>query len=572
MNLRSFFSTSNLPPANFNLILRKQLQWMLLLRVILYTLLLGITYFFSDLEFAVIVMPNSVLILLLLTVYTVSIISSVILNRLKQNFRKFGILQNILDTIFASVLIYFTGISQSIYTSVYFFSIIAGGLILPRKGGLIAAAASTLLYGTILTLEYTGVAPHYFDTFGLIPTRNLLEIINNFTVKGLTFFLAALLSAMFGMRLATTEEVLSNTIYSFDKLSHLYKNIFDNISTGIITTNDHNIITSANNAARQITGYSSMELIGENLLTIFPTINLKGSTRRQATDYEKKDGTRIRVGYSVTSLHIPEKKPAFVPRISSFEEDSKLITLQDISEIEKLERKIRQGEKLAAIGMMSASIAHDFRNPLTAISGSAQVLAKDFSPSTTIDDKENFELTNIILRESNRLISTISDFLKFARPDTAERQWFSLANCIVEVLQVCKADPLWPATCEIEIDMRPITDIWADEKQFFTVMNHLIQNSVAFCPPGNEKIVIKAEELRISDAKDILKITIADNGSGVADNHKDKIFEPFYTNRTDGTGLGLAIVRQTVEEHKGTIQVAKSDLGGAEFTINLPLI
>ncbi len=290
MNLRSFFSTSNLPPANFNLILRTQLQWMLLLRVILYTLLLGITYFFSDLEFAVIVMPNSVLILLLLIVYTVSIISSVVLNRLKQNLRKYGILQNILDTIFASVLIYFTGISQSIYTSVYFFSIIAGGLILPRKGGLIAAAASTLLYGTILTLEYTGVAPHYFDTFGLIPTRNLLEIINNFTVKGLTFFLAALLSAMFGMRLATTEEVLSNTIYSFDKLSHLYKNIFDNISTGIITTNDHNIITSANNAARQITGYSSMELIGENLLTIFPTINLKGSTRRQATDYEKKDG------------------------------------------------------------------------------------------------------------------------------------------------------------------------------------------------------------------------------------------------------------------------------------------
>lgn len=572
MNFRTMFSAHNQSDANFDLILSKQLQWMLLLRVILYTLLLGITYILSDIEFDIIIMPNSLLILLLLTVYAVSIFSSFILKTLDHNFHKFGIFQNLLDSLFATALIYCTGISQSIYTSVYFFAIISGGLILPRRGGLIAASASTLLYGVILALEYSGNIPNYFNSFNFQPTINFFEILNYFTVKGLTFFLAALLSAMFGFRLTSTEEVLSNTLYSFDKLTHLYKVIFDNIATGIITTNDYNIITSANNAAQHITGYPSTKLIGINLLKVFPTINLKSSAPRQAADFEKLDGAKIRVGYSVTSLHMPEEKPASAATTSVFQEDSKLITLQDISEIEKLERQIRQGEKLAAIGMMSASIAHDFRNPLTAISGSAQVLANEFSPVNAPDNEENLALTRIILRESNRLIITIADFLKFARPDTAERQWFSLKNCIEEVLQVCRADPSWPNSIEIVVDMAPKTDIWADEKQFFTVLNHLIQNSRAFCPPGNEKIIIRAHETNTPNDQESLVISIEDNGTGIEANQEERIFEPFYTKRTDGTGLGLTIVKQTVEEHKGTIAVSVSELGGAKFTITLPLI
>ncbi|HKJ64234.1 MAG TPA: histidine kinase dimerization/phospho-acceptor domain-containing protein, partial [Desulfopila sp.] len=425
---------------DFAAILKKQLLWMLLLRIILYTLLLGISYIISELEFSVIILPNSALILLLLAVYTISIISAFILLRLEENIQKFGFLQSIFDTVFASILIYFTGISSSIFTSVYFFAIIAGGLILPRRGGLIAASASTLLYGAILSLEYLGYIPGYFGTFDFIPMEKAPELVNIFAVKGLTFFLAALLSAMFGMRLVSTEEVLTDTIQSFDKLSHLYKTIFDNIATGIITTDDKNSITSANNAARSITGYTLESLIGRNLIELFPDLERSSRGTRKAMDFAKLDGSRIRIGYSLTSLNTDSytKNPGHG---AQGPEDSKLITLQDISEIEKLESKIRQGEKMAAIGLMSAGIAHDFRNPLTAISGSAQILAEEFNLAETASSDENLELTQIILRESNRLIITIADFLKFARPDRAERKWFSLVGCISEVLQVCRADP-----------------------------------------------------------------------------------------------------------------------------------
>ena len=252
-------------------------------------------------------------------------------------------------------------------------------------------------------------------------------------------------------------------------------------------------------------------------------------------------------------------------------QNCKILTIQDISEIERLEQQMRQAEKLAAIGRISAGIAHDFRNPLTAISGSAQVLANEFCLASSPEQKTNRVLINIILRESNRLTHTISDFLKFARPDTVEREWFSLRKCLDEVIQVSQADPLWPANCTLQIDVDPECSLWADQHQIFTVLSQLIHNALPFCPQGAEHIRIEAEELNISENQGEITLRVADNGTGIEEEHREKIFEPFFTRRIDGTGLGLAIVKQIVMAHHGTIEVGRSDLGGALFTLHLPL-
>lgn len=231
---------------------------------------------------------------------------------------------------------------------------------------------------------------------------------------------------------------------------------------------------------------------------------------------------------------------------------------------------MRQAEKLAAIGMMSAGIAHDFRNPLTAISGSAQVLTTEFSKEGS-ENLINYELADIILREANRMIDTISDFLKFARPEVPSREWFSLKGCLAEVIQVSKADPSWPLSATISVRFAESIDIWADRKMLFTVLNHLIQNALVFCPPGRELIEVNADEIKDSGPTDLVLITVSDNGPGVAEENIEKIFEPFFTSRADGTGLGLAIVRQIVEEHEGEIRVDRSPQGGARFSVYLPL-
>jgi two-component system sensor histidine kinase PilS (NtrC family) len=551
--------------VSVNQILRYQLLWMMVLRIVLYTLLLIISYLFRSGHFNVIVLPTNLLVLLLLVVFLTTIFSAFFLLVYQGNLRKFGFAQNLLDTCFVALLVFFSGSSQSIFTSVFFFPIVAGGLILPRKGGLVAAASATLQYGTILFLEIYGLYPEYLREYLWTSSPNPMMIMNHFAVQGLTFFLAAILSALFGVRLQKTENALTDSLKSFDQLAILYKQIFDNISTGIITVDANNIITSANNAIDRITGLQHPQMVGQRLESIFPTIDLEGDSNRLTTDFVKNDGNKVRIGYSHMNIEQTEgEQPSQSP-------PHKIITLRDISEIEKLERQVRQAEKLAAIGMMSASIAHDFRNPLTAISGSAQVLANEFSAEGK-KDYSNFQLTTIILRESNRLIETIGDFLRFSRPEIANCNWFSLRGCIEEVLQVCKADPAWPVTARILCDFERTLAVWADEKEMFTVFTHLIQNGLAFCPPGREQITIQAREFKNSENQDAIEITIHDNGPGVVESKREQIFEPFYTSRPEGTGLGLAIVKQTILEHQGAIQVGcDPENGGAVFTIVLPL-
>lgn len=550
--------------ATIEQILKNQLLWMLLLRVVLYTLLSTLSYIFGSSSFEIILMPRELMILLLFVVYLVSIASAFMLLMSSVSLRKFGFIQNLLDTVFATALVYGTGGSISIFSSVYFFPIIAGGLILPRKGGLIPAAAATLLYGAVLTLEARGIFPAHLVRLGYEGSRTTMAIINHFAVQGLTFFLAAILSALFSLRVKNTEVALTRSIRQYDRLAILYKQIFDNIATGIVTIDGNGLITSANNAAAEITGYPTALIVGREFSRFFADLQLSAPRMRQSTDFTRHDGRTIRLGYSHVDLQQDDESPA------SSDDHQKIVTLRDISEIEQLERQMRQAEKLAAIGMMSASIAHDFRNPLTAISGSAQVLANEFSQEGS-ENLINYELADIILRESNRMIDTISDFLKFSRPEIPNREWFSLRGGLGEVIQVCKADPSWPLTATITLRFDPSLDIWADRKMMLTVLNHLIQNGLAFCPPGRELIEIDAYEMKDNGGTDMVHITVSDNGPGVPEENLDKIFEPFFTSRADGTGLGLAIVRQVLEEHEGWVTVDRSHLGGARFTLSMPL-
>ncbi len=546
-------------------IFRQQLLSLLRLRIILYTLLLGLNYYFAVSSTKHSLVPKEALLFLLIAVYLITLGSAYYLSTTRCRMYNAGLLQILFDTTFATTLVYHTGISQSGLTSVYFFPIISGGLILYRQGGLFSAALSTLQYGFILWLEvYHDIFPYRLVDIGIDATNDPIVALSVFANHGLLFFLVGTLSGFVSNRVKKTEIALTDSLKSFDQLETHYKQIFDSIGTGIITVDEQNIITSANNGAKVITGYNENTLIGTDFKKLFPNFDFKYPLSRQTTDFTNKSGDNIRLGYSQTYLQADEENRENKPPIHH-----KIITFRDVSEIEQLERQIRQSEKLAAIGVMSASIAHDFRNPLTAISGSAQLLTRELGKDPENSDI-NYELSRIILRESNRMVDTIGDFLKFSRPEHADRQWFSLSNCIEEVLQVAMADPAWPESLKLNVDTEKVEDIWADQTQMFTVFNHLIQNSWVHCPPGEEEITIKAEEVKTEDG-DLVKITISDNGPGVEGSSHDKIFEPFFTTRADGTGLGLAIVKQTMEEHQGSISVEESYLGGAAFIVTLPL-
>ncbi len=546
--------------------LRSHILWLIMIRVTLFTLLIAITALLQARGHTVVLPPQPVTLAFLSVVYIFSIGSAALLQNKNLLISRFGLIQLLSDTVFAALLVLGTGCSQSIFTTVFIFPVIAGGLILYRMGGLITAAAATILLGTVLGMEYFGHLPSFYEQTSYVPMKNSLSITNIFAVYGVTFFAMALLSGMLAGRLRTTEEELSRTSIQFDRLSRLYKQIFDDISTGIITVNDNNIITSYNFAAEKITGFPINEIIGSSFDSSFASIVLAESGNgRQVANLMRKDGQMIRVGYSFARLNLPADKSTDDPGCSN----CKIITMQDISKVEQMEQQVRNAEKMAAIGELSAAVAHDFRNPLAAISGSAQLLAMDMA-GQSVPDSTNQSLTEIIVRESNRMARTITDFLQFARPTAVKPEWFDLGRVVQETVNQLSGDNSRFQGCTIVVEVQGQLDCLADRQQLETILLHLLENSCIASSQTTEPIIIRAREEKKGE-KSMLSIQVIDQGPGIPEDIRGSIFTPFFSTREDSTGLGLAIVKQLLEQINGEIAVKDQDDAGCIMEILIPL-
>ncbi len=556
------FSQASDPAHNSTDQLRRHILWTLLIRVIFFTLLIGVTIVLASLGTEVLLPPLNVTIAFLAVLFILSVGSAAIVQKRELHLKRFGLIQFLSDSLFAALLVYGTGCSQSIFTPVFILPVIAGGLIMYRIGGFMSAAASTLLYGCVLFLEYIGFLPGYMIEAGYVPFDDILRATNLFAIYGTTFFLTALISGTLAARLHSTELALNRTSFEYDRLTLLYKQIFEDIATGIVTIDDTGTITSYNASAGRITGFPPDEAIGRPLHDIFPNLQLEKVSARQVIDLEKKDGTMIRAGYSFARLNLP---PDPEPKETA-DDNCKVITLADISTIEKMEKRVREAEKMAAIGELSASIAHDFRNPLAAISGSAQLLAlEDLGKVGT-----GKSLSTIILRESNRMAKTITDFLQFARPAPLQEEWFDLQRVVGEA--IASGEDLQQRHLKglLQTDIPKNLDGFGDRQQLQTILTHLLENSATLSPEENGPIIVSAAEDRWNE-KNVIRLEVTDQGPGVDPALKEKIFQPFFSTRENGTGLGLAIVQQIVEHHRGEVEVISQPGEGCTMRIYIPL-
>jgi len=528
-----------------------QIKLLLLLRVSVLSLLLGVISLFQISLPNLFIVPLPHILVFITAVYAFSIISAKLLN-ITRKYCLFALIQILADSILVGIIVYFSGGSHSIFTFLYFFPVISGGLLLFKTGGLLIATFSLLNYILVL-------AAYELNIFSHLP-NNWHQIINGLTnnlpqmsIYGLSFYLVAILSSLLGQRQRYTEDALDAASRNFDRLTQLYKQIFADISSGIITVDNRGVITSFNPAAEKITGYSARESIGRSIsrLADFPLSDV--GRERPIIRIRRKNETRIPVGYSWARLNMPDGC-----------DDCRVYTLQDLSRIRAMEKKVKQSEKMAAIGEIAAGIAHEFRNPLAAISGAAQVLQQDDKTSTG-----NISLLKIILRESNRLEEKISDFLQFSKPAIPEKQWLALENQITESRDILTQGGKLPIDCHIETDIPANLECWADPHQLRQILINLMQNAAQSLTTAGS-IVIRAFDLANS-RKAAIRIEISDNGSGITGETIEKIFAPFFTTRKSGTGLGLAIVQQIVKGHGGEINVTSVPGEGTTFTIDLPL-
>ena len=399
---------------------KKQLQWMLFLRVVFLTLLLGINLLLQSTEKIIITPPFYYVVAFVGAVYLFTICSAFILKFIRR-YSTFAYGQILMDVILVTILNHFSGGSQSIFTLLYFFPIITGSFVLRRRGGLAAAAACTLGYGAILLLEYFGYHPDYFVEYWYRPLQDSHSVLNFFSVHGVTFFITAILSSLLSERLRTTEKELISTTLKYNQLSVLYKKIFDDIPSGIITVLNQKNIISFNPTSENITGFRAAEMIDMDINLAFPNLKLDADMNyRSEVTLIRKDRKEIPIGYSYAKMNMPGTEDHF-----------QVITLQDLSRTKQLKKQIMQAEKMATIGEMAAGIAHELRNPLAAIYGAAQVIdtSGDIKP-------RNQGLMNIITRECNRLQISINDFLTFSKPLEPEKEWVPLLPLVNEAIQL----------------------------------------------------------------------------------------------------------------------------------------
>jgi two-component system sensor histidine kinase PilS (NtrC family) len=238
-----------------------------------------------------------------------------------------------------------------------------------------------------------------------------------------------------------------------------------------------------------------------------------------------------------------------------------LFNFQDVTKVRKLERDARMQHRLAAVGEMAAGIAHEIRNPLASISGSAQVLRGSATPGSS-----ERRLMEIVVSESQRLSSILEDFLKYVKPRERLVEEVDAAAALKDVAMLLShSDERLPGH-EIVVDIVPESVVLpADAGQIRQIFWNLARNALAAMPDGG-RLAISA---RLEGESWV--VAVSDEGRGMTDEERDRLFTPFAHSVRGGTGLGLAIVYRIVEEHGGSIRVDTSRGTGTTISIALPV-
>ncbi|MGZ8529399.1 MAG: sensor histidine kinase [Candidatus Binatia bacterium] len=234
-----------------------------------------------------------------------------------------------------------------------------------------------------------------------------------------------------------------------------------------------------------------------------------------------------------------------------------------LQEVKALEIEVLRTERLSALGNVAATVAHEVRNPLNAISMGLQRLKLEFQP--TEDRHQYSRLTELMLGESRRINSIVEQFLALARPVELKTEPLPLQEVLKELAAL---EERHARQSNVRIEIIAASDLpalKADPSHLTQVLLNLMVNGIQAMPQGG----ILTLEAKRSNGNILIAVT--DTGTGIAPEHEGQIFDPYFTTKVQGTGLGLAISRRLIEAHGGTIKVAKQASGGSRFEISLPL-
>jgi signal transduction histidine kinase len=231
---------------------------------------------------------------------------------------------------------------------------------------------------------------------------------------------------------------------------------------------------------------------------------------------------------------------------------------EQADQIIEIEEQLRRADRLSALGELSAGMAHEIRNPLGSIRGTAEILRDGVAPD---DPKQEF--AEILIREVDRLNRVLEDFLRFARPDPVEVGRFVLQHVIGDVLDLTRQQAV-RNNVDVAAELGDEIEIPGQGEQVKQAFLNLVLNALQAMPNGG------ALEVSLRVLPQEVQVLFSDSGPGIAPEDRERIFNPFVTTRDSGTGLGLAITQRIIQGHGGRIMLDSRPGEGACFTVCLP--
>ena len=554
--------------------LLNKIKWLMIFRIVVVTILLGSGLI---IQWNVIQSrPLELLYIFIILSYAFTGLTVSFLTQVK-NLRLYAYFQIGYDLLFETGIVYITGGVESVFTFTYIFTIIAAGILLFRRGAFIAASLSTILYGLLVDLQFYRILPLYVSTQFPFTPVNSSAVYYNIFLNACAFYLVAFLSSYLSESLRKTHQRLRETSYDLTELQAFHHNILQSMHSGVMTTDLRLNITSYNQAAELITGYTLSEVYGKPFQDLFPELEVsqlmnpmveaevERVAQRQETAIVTKSGMKVFLGFSVSFF------------LDNHGDVAGLICIfQDLTELKAMQDHIVQADRLAAIGQLAAGVAHEIRNPLAAISGSIQMLKSELKL-----DEEQAALMDIVLRESKRLDRLLSDFLLYARPQSLSFAKSDIMHdVILSTIGLLKRDErFFEEKFSLNVELpQNLPKIVCDAQQLQQMFWNLCLNALQAMPDGGAlRIQVHSEtfegwELDAQTQLDVAVISVSDTGIGMDEETLLHLFDPFYTTKKHGSGLGLAIAHTIVKNHHGAIRVQSVPHQGTTFEVILPFV
>ncbi len=353
-----------------------------------------------------------------------------------------------------------------------------------------------------------------------------------------------------------------STRRTLEEVKGLARNILESIPTGILTLNRDGVITAVNPSAEAVLKRSSLDLLGASYESVFAEgeplrgpLDAAVRTHRHLSHkdlpYESRDGNVHTIRVSTAELTGDDGRPAGV-----------ILQAQDVTEWLALERRVRVADKLAALHTLSAGVAHELRNPLSAMDLNLHLLEEELKEHGGATKKPEHYL-RVVNAECRRLSGILDNFMKFARPGPLELCELDLPKVIGHIVALMQFEAKERKVQIVTTVEKNLPPVMGDETQIGQVLVNVVVNAFHAMPEGGRCDIMANQ--RTTDGTRWVEISIKDTGIGMTEEELPRLFEPFYTTKSSGTGLGLAIAYRIMRDHGGLIRV--SSLPGIGTTV-----